>query len=131
MGKTLRPTRSGSEPVTSLRALDERDEAEWIVDELSTRRGTKNLDLRDFAVLYRTNAQSRALEEALRRHTIQYRLVGSVRFYDRREIRDLMSYLKLIAIPAYDEDFRRVIAISQRGRGELTLDTLAENVPLA
>jgi len=126
MGKTLRPTRGGSEPVTSLRALDERDEAEWIVDELSTRRGTKNLDLRDFAVLYRTNAQSRALEEALRRHTIQYRLVGSVRFYDRREIRDLMSYLKLIANPADDEAFRRAIAIPKRGLGETTLDMLAE-----
>ena len=126
MGKTLRPTRGGSEPVTSLRALDERDEAEWIVDELSTRRGTKNLDLRDFAVLYRTNAQSRALEEALRRHTIQYRLVGSVRFYDRREIRDLMSYLKLIANPADDEAFRRAIAVPKRGLGETTLDMLAE-----
>src|SRR5204862_7205534 len=80
MGKTLRPTRSGSEPVTSLRALDERDEAEWIVDELSTRRGTKNLDLRDFAVLYRTNAQSHAHEEALSRQTTAYRLVSNVLF---------------------------------------------------
>ena len=126
MGKTLLPTRSGSEPVTSLRALDERDEADWIVEELSTRRATKNLQLRNFAVLYRTNAQSRALEEALRRQVIPYRLVGSVRFYDRREIRDLMSYLKLVANPADDEAFRRAIAVPKRGLGETTLEMLGE-----
>ncbi|HKW10856.1 MAG TPA: UvrD-helicase domain-containing protein, partial [Gemmatimonadaceae bacterium] len=126
MGKTLRPTRSGGEPVTSVRSLDERDEADWIVEELSTRRATKNLELRDFAVLYRTNAQSRALEEALRRQAIPYRLVGSVRFYDRREIRDLMSYLKLIANPADNEAFRRAVAVPKRGLGETTLEMLAE-----
>ena len=126
MGKTLRPTRGGNEPVTSLRALDERDEADWIVEELSTHRAANNLELRDFAVLYRTNAQSRALEEALRRQAIPYRLVGSVRFYDRREIRDLMSYLKLIANPADDEAFRRAIAVPKRGLGETTLEMLAE-----
>ncbi|MFL5612592.1 MAG: ATP-dependent helicase [Gemmatimonadaceae bacterium] len=126
MGKTLRATRSGGEPVTALRALDERDEADWIVEELSTRRATKNLDLRDFAVLYRTNAQSRALEESLRRQAMPYRLVGSVRFYDRREIRDLMSYLKLIANPDDDEAFRRAVAVPKRGLGETTLEMLSE-----
>src|SRR5690242_14155334 len=126
MGKTLRATRSGGEPVTALRALDERDEADWIVEELTTRRATKNLELRDFAVLYRTNAQSRALEEALRRQAIPYRLVGSVRFYDRREIRDVMSYLKLIANPADNEAFRRAVAVPKRGLGETTLEMLTE-----
>jgi DNA helicase II / ATP-dependent DNA helicase PcrA len=126
MGKTLRATRSGGEPVTALRALDERDEAEWIIEELMTRRATKSLELRDFAILYRTNAQSRALEEALRRHALPYRLVGAVRFYDRREIRDLMSYLKLIANPSDDEAFRRAIAVPKRGLGETTIEMLAE-----
>ena len=126
MGKTLRATRSGGERVTTLRALDERDEADWIVEELSTRRSNMNLELRDFAVLYRTNAQSRALEESLRRRAIQYRLVGAVRFYDRREIRDLMSYLKLIANPDDDEAFRRAVAVPKRGLGETTLEMLAE-----
>src|SRR5690242_11943322 len=125
MGKTLRATRGGGEPVTSLRSLDERDEAEWIVEELTTLRAAKNLDLRDFAVLYRTNAQSRALEDALRREAIPYRLVGSVRFYDRREIRDLMAYLKLIANPADEEAFRRAIAVPKRGIGDTTVDSLA------
>jgi len=125
MGKTLRATRSGGERVTALRALDERDEADWIVEELSTRRGNMNLELRDFAVLYRTNAQSRPLEESLRRRAIQYRLVGAVRFYDRREIRDLMRYLKLIANPDDDEAFRRAVAVPKRGLGETTLEQLA------
>ena len=79
----------------------------------------------EFAVLYRTNAQSRALEDALRREAIPYRLVGSVRFYDRREIRDLMAYLKLIANPADEEAFRRAISVPKRGIGDTTVDTLA------
>jgi DNA helicase-2/ATP-dependent DNA helicase PcrA len=83
--------------------------------------------LRDFAVLYRTNAQSRALEEALRRRGYPYRLVGAVRFYDRREIRDLMSYLKLIANPNDDEAFRRAIAVPKRGIGDTSVETLAES----
>jgi DNA helicase-2/ATP-dependent DNA helicase PcrA len=126
MGKTLRATRAGGERVTTLRALDERDEADWIIEELAARRGNMNLELRDFAILYRTNAQSRALEEALRRRAIQYRLVGAVRFYDRREIRDLMSYLKLVANPDDDEAFRRAVAVPKRGLGETTLEMLAE-----
>ncbi|HVZ78971.1 MAG TPA: 3'-5' exonuclease, partial [Gemmatimonadaceae bacterium] len=126
MGKVLRATRPGGERVVSVRALDERDEAEWVIEELRRRRGSDGWQLRDFAVLYRTNAQSRALEEALRRHAVPYRLVGAVRFYDRREIRDLMSYLKLIANPADDEAFRRAVAVPRRGLGETTVDTLAE-----
>jgi len=128
MGKTLRPTRGGGEKVTVVRSLDERDEADWLVTEALTRRSaaTGSLELRDIAVLYRTNAQSRAMEEALRRHRVPYRLVGAVRFYDRREIRDLMGYLKLIANPADDEAFRRSVAVPKRGLGETTLDQLAE-----
>jgi DNA helicase II / ATP-dependent DNA helicase PcrA len=126
MGKTLRPTMAGGEQVTSVMALDERDEAEFVVEEMSQRRAASALSLDDFALLYRTNAQSRALEEALRRHALPYRLVGAVRFYDRREIRDLMSYLKLVANPADDEAFRRAIAVPRRGVGDTTLDSLAE-----
>ena len=123
MGKTLRPTRAGGELPVILRALDERDEAEWLVAEILTRRGAATpISLRDAAVLYRTNAQSRALEEALRRHSVPYRLVGAVRFYDRREIRDVMSYLKLIANPADDEAFRRAVSVPKRGLGDTTID---------
>jgi len=124
-GKTLRPTRSSGERVEVVGCLDERDEAEWVAEEIVARQGAqRGLDLRDFAVLYRTNAQSRALEEALRRRALPYRLVGAVRFYDRREIRDLMSYLKLIANPADDEAFLRAVGAPRRGVGDTTLDAL-------
>ncbi len=126
MGKTLRPTHSGGEPVTIQRALDDRDEAEFVVGEIVTRRSTPGVALSDLAVLYRTNAQSRVLEEALRRHAVPYRLVGAVRFYDRREIRDLVSYLKLIANPSDDEAFRRAVGVPKRGLGETTIEQLAE-----
>jgi len=124
-GKTLRATREAGEPVTLVAALDERDEADFVVEEVKTRRNQETRGLNEFAVLYRTNAQSRALEDALRRDTIPYRLVGSVRFYDRREIRDLMAYLKLIANPSDEEAFRRAIAVPKRGIGDTTVDVLA------
>ncbi|GAC1413692.1 MAG: DNA helicase PcrA [Gemmatimonadaceae bacterium] len=124
-GKTLRATRGAGEPVTVVATLDERDEADFILEEIKARRNRENRGLNQFAVLYRTNAQSRALEDALRRDAIPYRLVGSVRFYDRREIRDLMAYLKLIANPSDEEAFRRAIAVPKRGIGDSTVDTLA------
>jgi DNA helicase-2/ATP-dependent DNA helicase PcrA len=77
MGKTLRATHPSGEQVTLVRSLDERDEAEFIVAELAARRSARSLANSDVAVLYRTNAQSRALEESLRRHAIPYRLVGA------------------------------------------------------
>ena len=125
-GKTLRPTLQGGERVTVVGAIDERDEGDWIAEEIETRRAAeRGLTRRDIAILYRTNAQSRALEDALRRRAIPYRIVGAVRFYDRREIRDLMAYLKLVANPADDEAFARAVAVPRRGLGDATLDTLA------
>jgi DNA helicase-2/ATP-dependent DNA helicase PcrA len=131
-GKTLRATRPSGEPVTVAGALDERDEAEFVADEITARReGDRGLYLRDIAVLYRTNAQSRAFEEVFRRRAIPYRLVGAVRFFDRREIRDLMAYLKLVANPADDEAFRRAAAVPKRGLGDTTLDALGESARAA
>jgi DNA helicase II / ATP-dependent DNA helicase PcrA len=125
-GKTLRPTLDGGERVTVLGALDERDEAEWIAEEIETvLSATRSLTRRDVAILYRTNAQSRALEEALRRRAVPYRIVGAVRFYDRREIRDLMAYLKLIANPVDDEAFARAVSVPRRGLGDTTLESLS------
>src|SRR4051812_6546812 len=126
MGKTLRPTLTGGDRVTVVRTLDERDEAEWVVTEMIAVRRKLGLELRDLAILYRTNSQSRAMEEALRRQTVPYRLIGSVRFYDRREIRDLMAYLKLVANHADDEAFRRAVAVPRRGLGDTTIELIAE-----
>lgn len=125
LGKTLRPTHASGEPVTVVHCLDERDEADFVGEEISSRAARSVRSLRDVAVVYRTNAQSRALEETLRRRAIPYRLVGTVRFYDRREIRDLLSYLKLVANPADDEAFRRAVAVPRRGLGDATIEQLA------
>jgi DNA helicase-2/ATP-dependent DNA helicase PcrA len=122
-GKTLRATIAGGDRVTATACLDERDEAEWVAGEIAARRD-RTLTYRGFAVLYRTNAQSRSLEESMLRHAIPYRLIGAVRFYDRREIRDLMSYLKLIANPADNEAFRRAVGVPKRGLGDATIDAL-------
>ena len=127
MGKTLRATHPGGETITVVRSLDERDEAEFVIGEVMARRSAPiGVSLNDIAVLYRTNAQSRAMEEVLRRHALPYRLVGAVRFYDRREIRDLVSYLKLIANPSDDEAFRRAVGVPKRGLGETTIELLAD-----
>ncbi|HEX5437546.1 MAG TPA: UvrD-helicase domain-containing protein [Gemmatimonadaceae bacterium] len=124
-GKTLRATRPSGERVEVIGALDDRDEADWIAGEIIARQAAQRVELSDIAILYRTNAQSRSMEEALRRRALPYRLVGAVRFYDRREIRDLMSYLKLIANPADDEAFLRAVRVPRRGIGDSTLELLA------
>jgi DNA helicase-2/ATP-dependent DNA helicase PcrA len=124
-GKTLRATRPGGEPVTLYDTLDERDEADMVVDEIRSRQSLEKRELREFAVLYRTNSQSRAIEDSLRKNTIPYRIVGAVRFYDRKEIRDLMSYLKLIANPNDDEAFRRAVSVPRRKLGDTTVEALS------
>ncbi len=129
-GKTLRATRPAGEPVTLMQTLDERDEADFIAEIIIDRTARGEWARRDCAVLYRTNAQSRAVEDSFRRRGIPYRLIGAVRFYDRREIRDLMAYMKLVANPADDEAFRRAVNVPKRGLGDVTLATLTERAAL-
>jgi len=124
-GKTLRATLPSGDAVTQVATLDERDEAEFVADEIIVLgSGRRALAYRDIAILYRTNAQSRPLEESFRKRQIPYKLIGAVRFYDRREIRDLMSYLKLIGNPADNEAFLRAVSVPRRGLGDTTLDQL-------
>jgi len=121
LGKTLRTRRQGGEPVTLLAAADERDEAEWIVAELGRRARAGDWSYGEMAVLYRTNSQSRAMEEAFRRAGVGYRLIGAISFYERREVKDLLAYLRLIANPSDDEAFLRAIGVPKRGVGDTSL----------
>jgi DNA helicase-2/ATP-dependent DNA helicase PcrA len=125
-GKTLRTRRKGGEPVTLVAAADERDEAEWVALEFSRRQRAGDWAWSDMAVLYRTNAQSRAFEESFRRAGIPYRLIGAVSFYDRREVKDLLAYLRLVANPADDEAFLRAIAVPKRGLGDASVAVLRD-----
>ena len=124
IGKTLRTTREGGERVTVVRAADERDEAEWLVKQFAERHKQGDTDWDDIAILVRTNSQTRAFEEELRRNGIPYRVVGAVSFYERREVKDLLAYLRLIVNRDDDEAFRRAIAVPRRGIGETSLVTL-------
>ncbi len=124
LGKTLFTAQQGGEPVMLRTAADERDEAEWIAREFADLAAKADLDYDGMAVLYRTNAQSRPLEEAFRFRGIPYRLVGAVSFYERREIKDVLAYLRLIANPADDEAFLRVINVPRRGLGDVAVELL-------
>ena len=126
IGKTLTTRRRGGEAVTLLAAADERDEAEWVARELQRRSAAGEWSYADMAVLYRTNSQSRALEEAFRRAGIPYRLIGAISFYERREVKDLLAYLRLVANPSDDEAFLRAVAVPRRGLGETSLAALAQ-----
>jgi len=124
LGKTLFTARPGGEPVTLLAAADERDEAEWLAAELARRAAGADVPYEGMAILYRTNAQSRPLEEAFRFRGIPYRLVGAVSFYERREVKDVLAYLRLIANPADDEAFVRIVNVPRRGIGDASLSQL-------
>jgi DNA helicase-2/ATP-dependent DNA helicase PcrA len=126
IGKTLTTRRQGGEPVTLLAAADERDEAEWVARELERRSAAGDWSYGDMAVLYRTNSQSRALEEAFRRAGIPYRLVGAISFYERREVKDLLAYLRLVANPSDDEAFLRAVGVPRRGLGDTSLGILGQ-----
>jgi DNA helicase-2/ATP-dependent DNA helicase PcrA len=126
LGKTLFTTRAGGDRVVLVTAADERDEAEWVAREFRERSAAEHYAFSDMAVLYRTNAQSRAFEEAFRRAAIPYRVVGAVSFYQRREVKDLVAYLRLIANPADDEAFLRAVQVPRRGIGLGSLAALQE-----
>jgi ATP-dependent DNA helicase UvrD/PcrA len=126
IGKTLTTRRRGGESVTLVAAADERDEAEWVVRELQMRSAAADWQYREMAILYRTNSQSRALEEAFRRAGVPYRLIGAISFYERREVKDLLAYLRLVANPADDEAFLRAVGVPRRGLGETSLTLLGQ-----
>jgi DNA helicase-2/ATP-dependent DNA helicase PcrA len=125
MGKTLWTDGERGEPIRVYAAFNERDEAEFVVDRIreATRLGNRR---QDCAVLYRSNAQSRVLEEALLAARIPYRVYGGLRFFERAEIKDALAYLRLVANRRDDGSFERVVNLPTRGIGAKSLDTVRE-----
>ena len=125
--KVLRPTRGEGEPISLTRCDDEIAEAEAVVHRMRMLKAAHD-ELRwgDMAVLYRTNAQSRAVEEALVRWGIPYIVVGGLRFYDRREIKDMLAYLRLLVNPADTVSLLRVLNVPRRGIGKTTIERITD-----
>ncbi len=122
LGKTLWTSRHGGDPVRFYLAPDAEDEARWVAEEIA--RG--DVPRREVAILYRTSAQSRRIEEALRAKGIPHVVVGGVRFYSRKEVKDLLCYLRLITNPTDDESLRRIINVPTRGIGATTMAQFEE-----
>ena len=106
-------------------AYNEEEEARLVCDEIDRLRNSEGLELRDCAVLYRTNAQSRALEEAFLTRGLRYRLVGGVRFYERKEIKDILAYLRVIGNPFDSVSLERIIEATP-GIGRQTIAGLLQ-----
>ncbi len=126
-GKTLHTDRAGGDLLTVVECLDERDEARWIVETIQGwKEGAMDGRYRGFSILYRTNAQSRALEDAFRRAGVPYQIVGGVRFYERREIQDVLAYLRIISNPLDEAAFLRVVNYPRRGVGDTSKERLVQ-----
>jgi DNA helicase-2/ATP-dependent DNA helicase PcrA len=139
--KKLWTANAGGRPIQRFEAYNEEEEAEWIarqVEELTggsrsilTRRAdeeAERLSPRDIAVMYRTNAQSRAIEEAFLRYGIRYQLIGGTRFYQRREVKDALAYLRVLRSDTDAVAFERVVNVPARGIGEKTVEAVRRAV---
>jgi DNA helicase-2/ATP-dependent DNA helicase PcrA len=111
-------------PVTVHEAYNEQDEALYVLREIERLHRSQHVPLNDIGVLYRTNAQSRAIEDAFVRGGLAYRLVGGIRFYERREVKDVLAYLRLIQNPFDAVSLQRVVNLPPRGIGQKTVQEL-------
>ncbi|GIN87955.1 ATP-dependent DNA helicase PcrA [Heyndrickxia sporothermodurans] len=107
------------------RADSEQSEAQYVAGKIKEMTGNGGRKLSDIAILYRTNAQSRVMEEVLLKSNIEYSIVGGIKFYDRKEIKDILAYLRLIANPDDDISLQRVINVPKRGIGATSFDKIA------
>jgi DNA helicase-2/ATP-dependent DNA helicase PcrA len=123
-GKTLFTTGGSGEPVRIVTCSNEREEAQFVLEKITSLRSTYPLS--EFAVLFRTNAQSRPFEEELLRANLPYSVVGGVKFYERAEIKDILSFVRLTVRPHDTPSVERVINVPSRGIGDTTLATLNE-----
>lgn len=140
--KTLFTNNPSGDKITISELTSEYDEARFLVNEIDKCRQGKGYNYSDFAVFYRTNNQSRVIEEQLRGRSIPYRIVGGIKFYERKEIKDVMSYLKVLVNPSDDISLKRIVNVPARGIGKTTVEklevlaterniSLLESIPLA
>ena len=113
-------------PIAVIETYNEQEEAQFAVNEIEQTVSRGEARLNDFAIMYRTNAQSRVLEEAFLRYGVPYRLVAGTRFYERREVKDVIAYLRLILNPNDNVSFLRIINVPQRGIGERSVVELGQ-----
>lgn len=122
--KHLWTEKEGGEKIIRYQGDDESDEAAWVVGEMTKLHESGDLRWSDVAIFYRTNAQSRVLEEQLVRLDIPYKVVGGTRFYDRREIKDALAYLRAVVNPADEVSLKRVVNVPKRGVGDSSVARL-------
>ena len=122
--KALWTEQVGGELIERYHAEDEHDEARWLVREIVRLHRQEGYRWGDVAVFYRTNAQSRVVEEQLTREGIPYKVVGGTRFYERREVKDLLAYLRAVANPSDEVSLKRVVNVPKRGVGDTSIRRL-------
>lgn len=122
--KTLYSNVLSGEPITVRELASEGEEARWVCNQIQTMVEEDGINLNDVAVFYRTNAQSRNFEDTFRRYQMPYKLIGAVKFYDRKEIKDVLSYAKLLVNPNDTVSLLRVINTPKRGFGQSAQDSL-------
>lgn len=122
--KTVWTDKETGDPISLLRATSDNEEGVLVANSIFGYRMSKQLNNKDFAILYRTNAQSRSLEEALRKQGIPYRIYGGTSFYSRKEVKDLLAYFRLVVNPQDEEALLRVINYPIRGIGKTTIERL-------
>ena len=124
--KKLWTSNPSGELITRYRAQNEQEEAKYVAEKILKIKECENKNYKDFAVFYRTNAQSRVIEETFMREKIPYRIFGGLKFYDRKEIKDMLAYLKFISNPNDFVSLQRIINVPARGIGKISLDNISK-----
>lgn len=124
--KILRTEDENGEKIKIYRAYSDIDEGMYVANQIKRFREEENKSYKDFAILYRTNAQSRVFEDVFMKSNIPYRIIGGLKFYDRKEIKDIMAYLKFINNPLDDVSLRRIINVPKRSIGDATVQKVQE-----
>jgi DNA helicase-2/ATP-dependent DNA helicase PcrA len=130
LGKNLWTKKEAGEKIVVMDAENEVDEAKKIVENIHNEMFSKKRSFWDIAVLYRTNAQSRAIEDEFRRNAISYTVIGGVKFYERKEIKDILAYLKVVTNPLDSVGLRRIINFPLRGIGDTTVSKIEKHAEM-